>query len=39
MLGLGIDRTCSLHDPHFDFNDELIPFAALVWTKIVEIRG
>jgi hippurate hydrolase len=31
--GLG---PCALHNPSFDFNDELIPLGATYWIRLVE---
>ncbi|MET0508657.1 MAG: M20/M25/M40 family metallo-hydrolase, partial [Burkholderiaceae bacterium] len=31
--GLG---PCTLHNPNYDFNDELIPIGATFWTRLVE---
>jgi hippurate hydrolase len=27
---------CMLHNPSYDFNDELIPIGATVWVRLVE---
>jgi hippurate hydrolase len=27
---------CTLHNPHYDFNDELIPLGATLWIRLVE---
>jgi len=27
---------CTLHNPHYDFNDELIPLGATFWVRLVE---
>lgn len=27
---------CMLHNPHYDFNDDLIPLGATVWVRMVE---
>ena len=27
---------CMLHNPSYDFNDELIPLGASVWVKLAE---
>ncbi|MDZ7814252.1 MAG: M20 aminoacylase family protein [Ideonella sp.] len=27
---------CNLHNPHYDFNDELIPLGGSLWVKLVE---
>jgi hippurate hydrolase len=29
-------HACMVHNPHYDFNDELIPLGALYWVKLVE---
>ena len=31
--GLG---PCNLHNPNYDFNDELIPLGATLWVKLVQ---
>ena len=28
--------SCSVHNPHYDFNDQLIPFGAAYWVALVE---
>jgi hippurate hydrolase len=33
MQGLG---PCTLHNPHYDFNDELIPLGGTLWVRLVE---
>eukprot|EP00952_Eustigmatos_sp_NYUAD-ZCMA_P006679 28644-Eustigmatos_ZCMA.PRE.1 len=33
--GLG---PCMLHNPSYDFNDELLPLGATYWVKLVERR-
>ena len=32
------DGGCMLHNPHYDFNDEVLPFGASYWAKLVETR-
>jgi hippurate hydrolase len=27
---------CTLHNPHYDFNDDLIPLGATLWINLVE---
>jgi hippurate hydrolase len=27
---------CAIHNPHYDFNDQLIPFGAAYWARLVE---
>jgi hippurate hydrolase len=35
--GVGHDSgPCMLHNPHYDFNDELIPLGASLWVRLVE---
>ena len=29
---------CMLHNPHYDFNDEILPVGASYWAKLVETR-
>ncbi|NWG74752.1 MAG: amidohydrolase [Rubrivivax sp.] len=33
LHGLG---PCTLHNPHYDFNDELIPLGATLWVRLAE---
>jgi len=33
ISGLG---PCTLHNPHYDFNDDLIPLGATLWVRLVE---
>ena len=35
--GLGEDR-CEVHNPNYDFNDEILPLGATYWAKLVEQR-
>lgn len=35
LLGGGAN-VCMVHDPHYDFNDDLIPIGAAYWVKLVE---
>ena len=32
------DGGCMLHNPHYDFNDEVLPLGASYWAKLVEHR-
>jgi len=27
---------CMLHNPHYDFNDQILPLGASYWTKLVQ---
>ena len=36
-IGLGEDR-CEVHNPNYDFNDEILPLGASYWAKLVEKR-
>jgi hippurate hydrolase len=27
---------CTVHNPSYDFNDELIPFGASIWVRLVQ---
>ncbi len=37
-LGNGSSKnSCLLHNPHYDFNDEILPVGATYWVKLVEI--
>ena len=29
---------CTLHNPHYDFNDALIPLGATFWVKLVQAQ-
>ncbi len=31
------ENSCLLHNPHYDFNDEILPIGAAYWVKLVEI--
>lgn len=31
------ENSCLLHNPHYDFNDEILPVGALYWVKLVEL--
>jgi hippurate hydrolase len=31
------ENSCLLHNPHYDFNDEILPVGAAYWVKLVEI--
>lgn len=35
--GPGADG-CLLHNPHYDFNDEILPVGASYWVKLVEMQ-
>lgn len=30
-------NSCLLHNPHYDFNDEILPIGAAYWVKLVEL--
>lgn len=30
------DNSCLLHNPHYDFNDEILPVGAAYWVRLVE---
>ena len=30
------DRLSMLHNPHYDFNDEILPIGASYWARLVE---
>jgi hippurate hydrolase len=32
----GGDKVASLHNPHYDFNDEILPIGASYWARLVE---
>ena len=32
------ENSCLLHNPHYDFNDEILPVGAAYWVKLVEMR-
>ena len=32
----GAEGGCLLHNPHYDFNDEILPVGASYWVKLVE---
>ena len=36
-IGLGEGR-CEVHNPNYDFNDEILPLGATYWAKLVEKR-
>lgn len=38
FVGNGLEGThgCSLHNPNYDFNDEILPVVASYWVKLVE---
>jgi hippurate hydrolase len=39
MIGNGVaetGRTHSLHTPHYDFNDDIIPLGAAYWVTLVQ---
>jgi len=29
---------CEVHNPHYDFNDEVLPLGASYWAKLVETK-
>jgi hippurate hydrolase len=29
-------NSCLLHNPHYDFNDEILPVGTAYWVKLVE---
>jgi hippurate hydrolase len=31
-------NSCLLHNPHYDFNDEILPIGAAYWIKLVELN-
>lgn len=31
------ENSCLLHNPHYDFNDDILPIGAAYWVKLVEI--
>jgi hippurate hydrolase len=35
LIGNG-DESSSLHNPHYDFNDEILPLGASYWSRLVE---
>ena len=36
-LGNGLGQGgCSLHNPHYDFNDEIMPLGISYWVRLVE---
>jgi hippurate hydrolase len=39
--GAGDWHGCSVHNPHYDFNDQLVPLGAACWVRLVEryLRG
>jgi hippurate hydrolase len=32
------ENNCLLHNPHYDFNDEILPVGVAYWVKLVEIK-
>ena len=34
--GEGADGGCMVHNPNYDFNDEILPIGASYWSKLVE---
>ena len=32
----GHDHSCMVHNPHYDFNDDIIPHGASVFAKLAE---
>jgi amidohydrolase len=38
-IGNGSSKnSCLLHNPHYDFNDEILPVGAAYWVKLVEMK-
>ncbi|OYV17432.1 MAG: hippurate hydrolase, partial [Methylococcaceae bacterium NSP1-1] len=38
-IGNGSSKnSCLLHNPHYDFNDEILPVGVAYWVKLVEIK-
>ena len=38
MLLLSLAHPMALHNPHYDFNDEILPVWAAYWVKLVEME-
>ncbi|WP_421694556.1 amidohydrolase [Aestuariivirga sp.] len=39
LLGQGdVQHAAAVHDPHYDFNDKLLPIGASLWVRLVEHR-
>ena len=36
FIGNGGDKAPGLHNPHYDFNDEILPLGASYWARLVE---
>ena len=34
--GTGEKGGCKVHNPHYDFNDEILPIGASYWTSLVD---
>jgi amidohydrolase len=32
------ENSCLLHNPHYDFNDEILPVGAAYWVKLAELK-
>ena len=32
------ENSCLLHNPHYDFNDQILPIGAAYWIKLVELK-
>ena len=32
------ENSCLLHNPHYDFNDDILPVGAAYWVKLVEMK-
>jgi hippurate hydrolase len=32
------ENSCLLHNPHYDFNDEILPVGAAYWVRLVEMK-
>ncbi|WP_198264783.1 M20 aminoacylase family protein [sulfur-oxidizing endosymbiont of Gigantopelta aegis] len=37
-VSIGNGKSASLHNPHYDFNDEILPIGASYWAKIVAMQ-
>jgi hippurate hydrolase len=37
-VSIGNGKSASLHNPHYDFNDDILPIGASYWAKIVEMQ-
>ena len=34
--GVGNDRGCMVHNPHYDFNDDVLPVGSSYWVELVK---